>query len=178
MPEEQQQQQQGSGGSGTLNFDTWLGQQDGAIQTLISEHISGLKTALQSEREQRRGFERELREAARQAEEGSTARQQLDRLGESLALTERQAAFYEAAHGAGITNLKLAWLAVQQDEGLQDRAGNVNLDSLKEKYPELFATQRPQTPAGNAGSGTGGSPPAAGQSMDDWIRRRAGVPTQ
>lgn len=184
MPEQQQttpesggQQQTGQGqqqgGGGTPTFDDWLGGQSADIRTLIEGHTAGLRSALQSEREQRRQFERELREAASQLEQGSAARTRLEEINQNLDTAERRAAFYESAHASGVTNLALAWLAVQQDPEMSDRRGNVDMARLREKFPELFGRQA--APAGNAGSGTQ-TAPASGASMNNFIRAAAGRP--
>jgi hypothetical protein len=170
--------QQGGGGTPApgegVTFESWLGEQEEAVQGLVNDEVAGLRSALQSERQQRREFERELRDAARELEEGSEARTRLESMADELDTVERRADFYEAAHGAGVTNLRLAWLAVQQDESLSDRRGNVNMARLKKNYPELFGGGQRSPPPGNAGSGTdGGAPPATG-GMNEFIRRSAG----
>ena len=169
-------QQQGGGappGQG-LTYDGWLAQQQADVQTMIGEHETGLRTALQSEREQRRQFEKELREAAKKLDEGSEARTRMEKMANDLDGMSRQAGFYEAAHAAGVTNLKLAWLAVQQDASLSDARGNVDMKRLQESYPELFGKPA-GTAAGNAGGGTGTPPPGGKVDMDTFIRRKAGV---
>jgi hypothetical protein len=166
-----QDQQQGQGE--TLDFETWLGRQDDTVKGLIDGHTKGLKSALESERTQRKDFERQLREAAGKLEKGSEAEQRVTKLADDLGTATRRADFYEVASAAGCTNLKLAWLAVSQDADLMDSRGNVRMEALKQAFPELFkATQQPAA-RGNAGSGAGqGGTPTA--SMNDFIRRAAG----
>lgn len=175
MSEDNGNGQEGGQGNegGTLTFEGWLEGQEEAIQTLVNDEVAGLRSALQSERQERRRFEKELRDAAGKLEEGSEARQRLDSLSGEMERMEKQAAFYEAAHAAGVTNLRLAWLAVQEDESLVDRRGNVDMKRLKEDFPELFGGGQRKTPPGNAGSGTSDQPPATG-GMNDFIRRSAG----
>lgn len=174
----QQGQQQGQQGQQQgqqqqqVTFESWLEGQGQDVQGLINGHIAGLRSALQSERDQRRQFERELREAAGQLEQGSEARQRLDQLTADLDVQERRAEFYEAAHQAGIVNLRLAWLAVQQDDEVRDRRGNANMAGLRERYPELFGHP---APAGNAGSGTNQQQQPAAD-MNAFIRTAAGRP--
>lgn len=167
-----QDQQGNQDGGGMPSFEDWLGGQDEGIQGLVNEHVAGLRSALGSEREQRRGLEKELREAAKTLDEGSEARTRLEGMADELDGAERRADFYEAAHGEGVSNLRLAWLAVQENEDLVDRRGVVNFAKLREGYPELFGGGQ-KTPAGNAGSGTGNPPPAAG-GMNAFIRTAAG----
>ena len=119
---------------------------------------------------------------AGKAEKGSEAEAQLTKLAdtlaeqerksaEGLAEAERRAVFYEAAHAAGITNLKLAYTVALQDE-MFDKRGAVNFEALKAQYPELFGG-KPSTPSGHAGAGTG-SPPPAQADMNAFIRGSAG----
>jgi hypothetical protein len=155
-------------------FDEWIKGQDATVSGLIGEHTRGLKSALDAERQQRREFERQLREATGKVAEGSEARKKLDELTAGLTARERQSEFYESAHAAGVTNLRLAWLAAQADESVLDRHGAVDMEKLKKAYPELFGV-RPagKAPAGNAGAGTGSEPPKS-KGMNDFIRRSAG----
>lgn len=171
MTEQNTNEQQPNDGGETPTFEDWLGQQDEGVQGLVNDHITGLRSALQSEREQRRTFERELRDVARQLDEDSEARQQLETMANNLDASERRAEFYEAAHAAGVSNLRLAWLAVQQDESLSDRRGNVNMTRFREQYPELF--QARTTPPGQAGAGSQGNAPKS-SNMNNIIRTAAG----
>jgi hypothetical protein len=155
----------------TQSWETWLEAQGPEMVALYEEHVGGLRSALQSERQQRREFERQLREAAGQLEQGSQARARLEEMAGGLEQQERRAEFYELAHAAGVTNLRLAWLAVQQDESLTDRRGMVNMTRLQESYPELFGVAR--RGPGNAGAGTGSQTPKGG-GMNEFIRRAAG----
>ena len=184
MPENQQQSGsgdpggQGEGGQGgqqqqqPLVFDTWIAGQGDEVKALLDGHTRGLRTALESERTSRKDLERQLREAAAKAEKGSDAQKQLESLSGQLETLGRQTEFMEAAHAAGVTNLKLAWLAVQQDSALSDRSGRVDWKRFQEQYPELFGGAKQKAPAGNAGAGTQGQAPHAG--MNEFIRRAAG----
>lgn len=159
---------QGEGNSETLTFDTWLATQPDDVKGLLDGHTKGLKTALESEREIRKTREKELRDLAKKAEEGSEAQKQLTDLANQESETGRKADFYEAAHAGGVTNLRLAYLVAVQDE-LFDKKGNVDFDEMKKGYPELFGSK--STAAGNAGSGTQQNN-TAGMTMDDFIRRK------
>lgn len=151
------------------SFDDWLKGQDEGMRKLADEHVKGLKSALETERSQRKDFERQLREAASKLEKDSTERKNLEELAGRLQGLERQTAFFDAAHGAGVTNLRLAWLAAQEAELVDDR-GRADFGKLKERFPELFRTAAP--PPGNAGAGT--QQPPSRQTMNDLIRRAAG----
>lgn len=165
-------EQGGEGQGGTpVTFEAWLGQQDETVKRLIATHTSGLKSALDSEREIRKGLERQLREAAAKAEKGSEAQAQLTKLADDLGTATKRADFYEVASAAGCSNLKLAWLAVQHDADLMDSKGAVRMEALKAAYPELFKSTG--APRGNAGSGAGqGGAPQ--KDMNAFIRQAAG----
>jgi hypothetical protein len=177
MPENQQP---GSGDPGGQNdqqqaplvFDTWIAAQGDEIKSLLDGHTKGLRTALDSERTQRKEFERQLREATGKLEKDSDARKQLETLSSQLEAQGRQAEFYETAHAAGVSNLRLAWVALQQDAALSDRSGRVDWKRFQEQYPELFGGAKQKAPAGNAGAGTQNPPGKAG--MNEFIRKAAG----
>ena len=169
MPDKENEQEGGQ--QENVTFDSWLEGQDDQVRGLIDGHVGGLRSALQSERDQRKTFEKQLKDAVAKVDAGTEARKQLDTLTGQLESQAQQAEFYEAAHSAGVANLKLAWLAVQQDESLVDRHGRADMARLKEKYPELFPS--PKTPAGNAGTGTQKDPSGSG-GMNEFIRKSAG----
>lgn len=154
----------------TLTFDAWLKDQSDDVKGLLEGHTKGLKNALESERESRKGFEKQLRDLAKKAEAGSDAEKQLTALADQQAASERRAEFYESAHREGVTNLKLAYTVATQDE-LFDKKGNVDFVEMKKSYPELFGSQKP--PKGNAGDGTDKTKAKAG-GMNDFIRSAAG----
>jgi hypothetical protein len=160
-----------AGGQEAVTFDKWIGTQAEPIKTLITEHEKGLKSALESERTSRQDLEGQLRDMAKKAAKEPELQKSLTEMADKLAETDRRADFYDAAHSAGVTNLKLAYLVAVQDE-LFDKKGNANFETLKTKYPELFSGKSP-LPKGNAGAGTGGDDkPAIG--MNEVIRRAAG----
>jgi len=156
------------GGETPLTFDSWLEGQGDDIKTLIGDHTSGLKSALQSERDQRTELAKALKDATKGLEEGSQA---LDGLSAKLETHEQQIAFYETATAAGVTNLKLAWLAAR-GTGAIDKRGNVNIQTLKADYPELF--KKAPVPPGNGGNGTGANGLPSGEDMNAFIRTAAG----
>lgn len=161
---------QGDGQGQGLTWDSWINEQPEDVKTLLSGHTKGLKSALDGERDARKDLEKQLRDLAKKAEKGSELETQLNDLVTRSESEQLRADFYEAAHQAGVTNLKLAFLVAQQDE-LIDRRGRVNFETLKRSYPELFGSVR--VPAGNAGAGTG-KEASGSQSMNDFIRRAAG----
>jgi len=154
-----------------LTFDAWLDQQGDDVKALLDGHTKGLKSALQEERAQRSKFEKELREAAKQLEKGSEARKSLEEQADRLQVLERQAGFYDAAHAAGVTNLRLAYLAAQ-DADLVSERGTCDFARLKADFPQLFGAEPGKGAAGNAGAGTQNPPKRA--DMNEWIRTAAG----
>ena len=161
----------GKGGEGeTLTFETWLGTQDEKVKTLLDGHTKGLKTALDSERESRKDLEKKLRDLAKKAEQGSDAEKQLTEMADQIEAADRKADFYEEAHKAGVTNLKLAYIVATQDD-LFDKKGQVNFVTMKESYSELFGS--PAKTKGNAGNGTNQSQQPK-ENMNTFIRRAAG----
>lgn len=151
------------------SFDEWLKAQDESVRRLADDHVKGLKSALETERTQRKDFERQLRDAAGKLEKDSAERKGLEGLAEKLQGLERQTAFFDAAHGAGVSNLRLAWLAAE-NAGLVDDRGRADFGRLKDGFPELFRTVA--VPPGNAGAGT--QKPPSQQTMNSLIRRAAG----
>lgn len=152
-----------------LTFDGWIAGQADEVRGLIDGHVAGLKTALSSERQQRKELQAALRDATKELEQGTEARAQLEGLAEKLELYEQQIGAYDALMTAGVTNVRLAWIAARE-AGAIDKRGNINLETLKAEYPELF--KRP-LPPGNAGAGTQ-TPPTGATSVDDMIRQKAG----
>ena len=112
-----------------------------------------------------------LRDMAGKAEKGSEAEKQLTSMADQMAEADRRAEFYDEAHKAGVTNLKLAYLSAVADERF-DKKGRVNFDEMKKDDPELFGSKKP--PEGNAGKGTGDNGPAGHADMNTWIRKAAG----
>ncbi len=165
-----QQDGQQNQNNAPVTFDSWITSQDEQVKTLVNGHITGLKSALDSEREARKSFETQLRDAAKKAEKGSESEQRLTQMADQLAGAERQAKFYELANAAGVTNLRLAWIAAQEAK-LIDGQGNVNIETMKGQFPELF--KGPPAPKGNAGSGAGQVGSAA-PNMNTFIRQAAG----
>lgn len=168
-------QQQGTNGQQQQQaptFDQWLATVDDGVKTLIDGHTKALKTALESERNERKGLEKQVRDLAKGAEKDSDAQKKLMELADKMSETDRRAEFYELAHAAGVTNLKLAYLVAVQDE-MFDRHGDPNMERLKQSYPELFAAARTASVQGNAGAGTQNQQQAGG-GMNDFIRRSAG----
>ena len=150
-----------------VTFESWIEAQPEDIKTLVTTHTSGLKSALDSERENRKTLEKQLRDLAKKAEAGSEYQKTLTEQADKLQTLERQGSFYDKAHSAGVRNLKLAYLAAEQAELVSDK-GDCDFAKLKTQYPELFLV----APPANAGAGTNTQPPTF--NMDALIRRAAG----
>ena len=159
------------GGKAAPTFDLWFATQPDEIKAVINDHEKGLKSALDSERTSRGELEGQLREAAKKLAKEPELQKSITEMADKLAETDRRADFYDAAHAAGVTNLRLAYVVAVQDD-LFDKKGNVNFEALKLKYPELFTGKAPP-PKGNAGAGTG-SDGRATAGMNEIIRRAAG----
>ena len=82
-------------------FEEWLKDQTDEIKSMFEEHVSGLKTALQSERDLRKDDLKKLKDMQILAEDGSDAQKRLTEMVDRLEKTELQAKFYESALGAG-----------------------------------------------------------------------------
>lgn len=155
-----------------VTFEDWYKTLGPDHQEVLDTHIDGLKSALKSERDERKAVERQLRDLAKQADEGSELRSQLDRMAADAQMATAKAEFFQAGHAANVKNLRLAWLAAT-DAGLVDaKTGECDFGKLKQVAPELFA-QKPTLGGNNAGNGatqTGAAQP----SMNDWLRSAAG----
>lgn len=151
-----------------LEFDSWLKDQPAEVQTLLTSHTTGLKSALDGERTSRKDLDRQLKALSKKLEAGSEAQQAVDKLRTENKTQSMKADFYEAAHREGATNLKLAFIA-GRESGLIDDDGEVDWPKFKTTHPELFGAKK-ATPPGKAGSGTDNQP-GRKPSMNEWIRQ-------
>lgn len=158
------------GGGQGLTFDSWITAQPDEIQDLLEGHTSGLRSALDSERAARKDFEKKIKELSGKAEKGSELERQLAEIAKANERVQTQADFYEQAHVAGVSNLKLAFIVAEQDQ-LIDGRGRVNFEEMRKRYPELFGGEKRQMSNGNAGAGTNNQM-SDRASMDDFIRRK------
>ena len=181
MPETTDQQTQTpepttAGGGTPTTFAEFLAQQPEEIKALYEAEIKGLKAALDAERAEKREVAKQLRDAAAQAEAGSAAQQQLTAAAERAERAEAKADFLADAHGAGVSDLELAWLVVSANPALSNSRGAVDFAALREKHPALFAPAGGGKPApvdNGAGTGGGGAPGGAA-GMNKWILQQAG----
>ena len=150
-------------------FEEWLKDQTDEIKSMFEEHVSGLTSALKSERDLRKDDLKKLKDMQKLAEDGSDAQKRLTEMVDRLEKTELQAKFYESAIGAGVKNPKAAFLLAQAD-GLVTKE-KIDFDGLKTSYPEMFGSGEPQ-PKGNAGEGSGQGNNTGKTDMNEWIRTR------
>ena len=167
MPEEGNQgagngdQGAGTGDQGTgaenPTFESFYGGLDEAARGLVDGHISGLKNALQSERQQRGELAKQIKDLAGKSEKGSELEKQLTEASAKLELAERRATFFEdaAKPEIGCTNARLAFVLAQAEE-LFDKRGAPDWNAIKAAAPELFR----RVGAGSADGGAGSRPKA------------------
>ncbi len=160
----------GAGGGETPTFDTYYAGLDATTKGLIDSHVSGLKTALDSERKNGKTLAQQVKELAEKADEGSDSKAALEAMSAQLAEANRKAQFFDAAAAKGVKNINLAYVAAKE-EGLFDSNGACNFEALKGKFPELYSPA-----AGGGGGGDAGSGSSTTQSDDinAAIRRAAG----
>ena len=150
-----------------INFDEWMAQQDQAVRSAFDAHVSGLKSALESERDARGKLEKQVKDFG-------PLQDQLKQAQSQLSQTARKADFYEAIAGRS-QNPKLAYLAAVEGQHFTDD-GQPDIEGLAGAYPELFALEDGGgRPPGNAGKGTQKKPKTEKPNMDTFIRKVAGV---
>ena len=155
--------------SSDLTFEKWIDTQDENVKGLLDVHTKSLKNALDTERETRKTFEKQIKELAAKAEKGSDAEKRLGDLSAQLELSERRASFAEDAQREGVSNAKALFTLATAGEYF-DKKGNANFTALKSEYPEFFTKPLPK---GNAGSGTN-KDKKPGNEVNDFIRSAAG----
>jgi hypothetical protein len=151
-------------------FEQWYAGLDATVKGLVDDHVTGLKTSLNTERQERGNLAKQVKDLAAKAEKGSDLEKQITAMQNALQVAERRAAFVEDAlrPEVGCSNAKAAYaLAVAED--LFDRQGRPDWNALKAVAPELFRKPGP----GNADGGAGGKQPPS-LTMNDIIRRAAG----
>ncbi len=153
-----------------LTFETWYGKLDAQQRGLFDEHVSGLKTALATERQNRADLSKQIKDLAAKAEKGSELEKQLTDASQRLEVAERRAAFAEEASRPDVacSNVKAAY-ALAVAEQLFDRHGRPDWNALKITAPELF--RKPTVGSADGGAGTNQGPKL---DMNTLIRRAAG----
>lgn len=152
-------------------FEGWYKALPADVQGLVDDHVDGLRSALNTERGERKSLEKRLKEIQKQADEGGDVKTQLQQLSDEMSAATARATFFEAAHAADVKNLRLAWLAAN-DAGLVDKkTGTVDFTELRKVAPELFVTKA--LPPAHAGSGARQSG-VAKPGMNDFLRAATG----
>jgi len=178
-PGEQQQQgqqpQQGQppvASAAPATWDEYLSTVPVEVKALYEGHTTGLKSALQTERQQRSELANQIKTLSKQAAEGSDLKKSLEGMTVQLESATQRADFYEQAvkPEIGCSNPGLAFIAARE-AGAIDQKGRINWDVLKQQYPELFKPKSP--PPASAGAGTQ-NPPATQNTMNTYIRKAAG----
>lgn len=162
-----------------LSFDEWLAKQSKKAQETITAHVTGLKVALDDRKGELKELRKELKTLRDAAAEGSALKTQLTGLTEKMDTAEQRLEFYEQAHGHRIRNLKLAWVAVKNEDGglesFQDRKGQIDWEMLEEKFPELFIRQAASRPPDvRQGSGSQGGTKTRPVNMNQAMRGKLG----
>jgi len=167
----------GSGGTpdktDPLVYDDWIKEQPDEVKTLLEGNVSGLKSALKSERDLRADLERDLKDLTNTLEGEPKAKAE-ELLGEYAKATEK-VGFYDDALQAGVVNPALAYHIVVSEKRI-DRRGRVNFTELEADYPDLFTkkARRPNVPSGAGEGGNAGTPQNEGDPLGNAIRKAAG----
>lgn len=145
-----------------------------ALAAPAKEHFDRLYSTVRTVRDERDDFQRQLKAATAKLKEGSEERTTFEQLSAQLDSANQRADFYEEAPSHNCLNPKAAF-ALALSSQLIDAKKGVDWKALQEEAPQLFGDGKRKLPKkGNAGNGTG-SERAEGLSMNDWIRRSAGV---
>jgi hypothetical protein len=133
------------------NFGAYLEKQPKEVQELYKQDVHGLKSALTTERDEKKSLAAQLKELLPKAEKGSELENQLTETVSKLESAERRAAFAESAirPEIGCSNVKAAYALALADD-LFDKTGSPNWEDIKKAAPELF--RKPGSTDGGAGN--------------------------
>lgn len=157
------------------SFDEFVNTLDEPVKALYSNHISGLKNALESEKENRRKLSEQVKALSPAVEKGSELERKLAETAKLLEEAEqrsveynRRATFAEQAIRPGVncSNVKAAY-ALAVSEGLFDDSNAPKWKDLQKLAPELFRVTK-QTNGGNTEQ-------AVSNDINAAIRRAAGI---
>lgn len=164
----------GNNQSNYETFEEYLESADEDVRELYTEHTSGLKSALEKEREERKELSKQLQGLQSKAEKGSELETKLQKTIEELEQKEQQyqqtqkrIRFVEQAgtSDVGCINAKAAW-AIAVTDDLFDRNDDPDWEAIKKSAPELF--RKTSTDAGK------GANSPTGSDINAEIRRKAG----
>ncbi|HPS41364.1 MAG TPA: hypothetical protein PK040_02085 [Anaerolineaceae bacterium] len=155
------------------SFEAFLEGQTPEVKALYEGHTTGLRNSVAAARKERDDLSKLLKEATKQAQDGSELQKQLTQIGAQLEMAERRATFAEEAirPEIGCSNAKAAFLIAQADD-LFKKDGSPDWEGIKRAAPELF--KKPGSANATAGNGTGDDANKLKPSMNDAIRRAAG----
>lgn len=144
---------QNNQGGGTLGFDDWLKGQSDDAKALVAGYLdtstTGLKSALQKERDQVKAMNVQLKDLSGKVEKGSEAEKTINDLTTKLTLSERRNTFLTEAPTHAVADVKAA-LVLAEAEGLIGDDGAVKWDDLKRAHPIFFAPPRTEAPGTNS----------------------------
>lgn len=166
----------GAGGAATETFDYAKFSEglDEATRTGITKHYetqtAGLKSALDSEREQSKNHEKALKAALAKAEKGSEMETQLNAALTEIQDSKKYIAYLEGASSQGIVNPAAAWTLLKAD-GLFRADGSPDFELLKKNHPYMFTEKKPADSKGGAGAE---GDQKTGLTMNEIIRQAAG----
>lgn len=156
-------------------FEDFISQAGEPARDLYEKHTAGLKSALDSERNERKALSATLKELQGKAEKGSALEAELSGMAKKLedaerrsAESEKRAIFVEQALRPDVScsNVKAAY-ALAVNESLFKSNGEPDWAELKKVAPELFRTAG-KTNAGATGRGVS-------DEMNNLIRKAAGI---
>lgn len=157
------------------SFDEFVNTLDEPVKELYNSHISGLKNALDSEKENRRKLSEQVKALSPAVEKGSELEKKLAETAKLLDEAERRsveynrrATFAEQAIRPGVncTNVKAAY-ALAVSENLFTEDGSPKWKDLQKLAPELFRVT-------NLSNG-GNAEQAVSNDINAAIRRAAGI---
>lgn len=165
-------QQPGPGGETPPTWESVLGGLPAEQQTLYTEHVAGLTSALTAERQAVKQQQKELRQLRDQIKEGP-GRDALDTMIQERDQAIQRADFIAEAvqPTVGCTDPQLAYLAAVNGGHISDK-GRVDWTALKQAHPTLFGQRK--APPAHAGAGAGGPAGPAKKDMNTFIRTAAG----
>lgn len=161
-----------------MEWEKWIAEQEADVRKAYEEHVSGLKTALKTERDASVTLQKQVKELTEKATVASDAQKQVEALQAKMteletsattstqALTEaqgklgaltKQFAFHREAAAKGVSNPDNAFL-IAQGKGLIGEDGAIDWKEFQKAAPEQFGAMA--TSATNpARGGTGESDP-------------------
>ena len=147
-------------------FEGWYKALPADVQGLVDDHVDGLRSALNTERSERKSLEKRLKEIQKQADEGRRRQSQLQQLSDEMSAATARASFFEAAHTADVRTC--AWPGWRPTMPASSTRKPEQWTSPNcAKWLELFAGKT--LPPANAGAGarqTGVAKPG----MNDFTR--------